>query len=168
MAIWQLPVFFKWSLAHSVVEVSWDCIWAVYGPLSGFIPPHTCSVNGCFLISYCTGTVTRLSKHNLISNWRRREKTKMAKSKGGTKRIISNFAAASTMHGIGSLNSARSFKDKVFWSIVCLASMGMFCFMLSRIVMRYLEFSVVVNVQEVSATTWGPIHSLVTQVLPNL
>ncbi len=69
--------------------------------------------------------------------------------KGKMKKIISDFANRSTMHGIGSLNSAGSLKAKVFWSLVCLASMGMFCFMLSRIVRRYLEFNVVVNVQEV-------------------
>ncbi len=64
-------------------------------------------------------------------------------------RIISNFAGRTSMHGLGSLSSAHSRKAKTFWSLVCLSSMGMFCFMLSRIVRKYLEFGVIVNVQEV-------------------
>ncbi len=69
--------------------------------------------------------------------------------KEGIVKIFSSFADRSTMHGIGSLASARSLKVKLFWSCVCMASMGMFLFMLTRIVKRYLEFNVVVNIEEV-------------------
>ncbi len=73
----------------------------------------------------------------------------MAKKDSEMNKIISNFAGRTSMHGLGSLSSAGSRKARLFWSLVCLASMGMFCFMLSRIVKRYLEFSVIVNVEEV-------------------
>ncbi len=69
-------------------------------------------------------------------------------------KIISNFAGRTSMHGLGSLSSASSRKAKVFWSLVCLSSMGMFCFMLSRIVKRYLEFDVIVNMEEVGLCGW--------------
>ncbi len=70
--------------------------------------------------------------------------------KGGMKTIFGRFAGNTSMHGIGTLASAQSIKAKVFWSLVCLSSMGMFLFMLSRIVQQYLAFPVNVNVQEVS------------------
>ncbi len=70
--------------------------------------------------------------------------------KGGMKKIFGNFAVNTSMHGIGTLSSARSWKTKAFWSVVCLSSMGMFLYMLSRIAQQYLAFPVNVNVQEVS------------------
>ncbi len=73
----------------------------------------------------------------------------MAVKEEGMKHIVSHFADSTSMHGLGRLNSAKSIKARVFWSLVCLSSMGMFCFMLSRIVRSYLQFNVVVNVQEV-------------------
>ncbi len=79
----------------------------------------------------------------------------MAK-KGEMKRIFGNFADKTSMHGIGSLSSAGSVKARVFWSCVCLGSMGMFLFMLSRIVRQYLAFPVNVNVQEVSSSLLPP------------
>ncbi len=68
----------------------------------------------------------------------------------GMKRIFGNFASSTSMHGIGSVSSARSLKVRIFWSIVCLSSMGMFLYMLSIIVKQYLAFPTVVNVEEVS------------------
>ncbi len=79
----------------------------------------------------------------------------MAKKDGEINNIISNFAGRTSMHGLGSLSTAGSRKAKVFWSLVCLSSMGMFCFMFSRIVKRYLEFNVVVNVEEVRLFVGG-------------
>ncbi len=73
----------------------------------------------------------------------------MAVKEEGMKHIIFHFADSTSMHGLGRINSARSLKTRVLWSFVCLCSMGMFCFMLSRIVRNYLQFNVVVNVQEV-------------------
>ena len=70
--------------------------------------------------------------------------------KGGVRKIFGSFAGNTSMHGIGTLASAGSIKAKVFWSVVCLSSMGMFLYMLSRIVQQYLAFPVNVNVQEVS------------------
>ncbi len=79
----------------------------------------------------------------------------MAKKEGKINKVFSNFAAQTSMHGLGSLSSASSRKSKMFWSLVCLSSMGMFCFMLTRIVKRYLEFNVIVNVEEVGGGVGG-------------
>ncbi len=68
------------------------------------------------------------------------------------KKILEKFAGRSSMHGIGFLASASSGKARIFWSSVCLFSMGMFVFMLSRLVVKYLSFPVLVTVEEVSAT----------------
>ena len=65
------------------------------------------------------------------------------------KKIFVGFSSMTSMHGMGFLSSAKSFKAKVFWSVACLASMGMFVFMLSRLVILYLSFPVVVKVEEV-------------------
>ncbi len=68
---------------------------------------------------------------------------------GEMKKMCVDFSSRTSMHGMGFLASARSLKAKVFWSVVCLASMGMFVFMLSRLVILYLSFPVVVKVEEV-------------------
>ncbi len=70
--------------------------------------------------------------------------------KEGVGKIFGNFANSTTMHGIGSVSGAGSMKARIFWSCVCLGSMGMFLWMLSRLVKQYLAFPVVVNVEEVS------------------
>ncbi len=74
---------------------------------------------------------------------------------GQIKKTLANYAERSTMHGIAFIASARSLKARVFWSVVCLASMGMFIFMVSRLVIHYLSFPVMVTVKEVrlNATT---------------
>ncbi len=69
---------------------------------------------------------------------------------GEIKKIIVDYAGRSTMHGLGFLASAKSLKVRVFWSIVCLTSMGMFVFMLISLVIHYLSFPILVKVQEVS------------------
>ncbi len=73
----------------------------------------------------------------------------MAKN-AGMRNIFEDFAGRTSTHGIGTLASAGSLKAKLFWSAVCLGSMSMFLFMLSRIVKQYLEFPVLVIVEEVS------------------
>ncbi len=73
----------------------------------------------------------------------------MAK-KGRVKGILTDFSGRTSMHGLGTLSSAESIKGKLFWSVVCLASMGMFLFMLSRIVKQYLAYPVNIQVEEVS------------------
>ncbi len=73
----------------------------------------------------------------------------MAK-KSGVKNIFEGFAGNTSMHGLGTLASAGSWKGRVFWSGVCLSSMGMFLFMLSRIVKQYLSYPVNISIQEVS------------------
>ena len=67
----------------------------------------------------------------------------------GVKKILEDFSNRTTMHGMGTLSSAGSLKAKLFWSGVCLGSLGMFLFMLSGLVIQYLSFPVMVNVQEV-------------------
>ena len=69
--------------------------------------------------------------------------------KEGIKNIFGSFAGNTSAHGLGTLASAGSIKAKLLWSVICLASMGMFCFMVSRIVRQYLEFPTNVNVEEV-------------------
>ncbi len=72
----------------------------------------------------------------------------MARKEGFIK-ILDEFADRTTMHGIGSLASAHSIKSKVLWSCICLGSMGMFLYMLSRIVDQYLSYPVIVKMEEV-------------------
>ncbi len=74
----------------------------------------------------------------------------MAEKEGGMKSILSHFASRTSMHGVGTLSSVASWKARVFWSLVCLGSMAMFLYMLSRIVENYLAFPVNVHVTEVS------------------
>ncbi len=69
---------------------------------------------------------------------------------GEIKKMFANYAERSTMHGIGFISSSRSLKARIFWSVVCLASMSMFIFMLSNLVIQYLQFNVLVRVDEVS------------------
>ena len=69
---------------------------------------------------------------------------------GGVRSILADFSGRTSMHGLGTLASAGSIKGKLFWSIVCLASMAMFLFMLSRIVKQYLAYPVNIIVEEVS------------------
>ncbi len=66
------------------------------------------------------------------------------------KNIFDHWAGRTTMHGMGSVASAGSFKSKLFWSGVCVGSMGMFVYMLFRLVIQYLEYGVNVKVEEVS------------------
>ncbi len=70
---------------------------------------------------------------------------------GEVKKMFASFAGKTSMHGAGFLASAGSLKARVFWSLVCLASMGMFVFMLSGLVIHYLSFPVLVKVEEVGA-----------------
>ena len=69
---------------------------------------------------------------------------------GEMKKMLVRFTERTTMHGMASISSAKSQKALVFWSVVCLASMGMFIFMVSRLVIHYLSFPVVVRVEQVS------------------
>ncbi len=69
----------------------------------------------------------------------------MAKT-GGIKNIFEGFAVSTSMHGLGTLVSAKSLKGRIFWSTVCVGSMGMFLYMLSRIVQKYLQFPVNVKI----------------------
>ncbi len=73
----------------------------------------------------------------------------MASKKVGMGNIFEDFASRTTMHGMNTLASAPSIKAKMFWSVVCLGSMAMFSFMLSRLVKQYLEYPVNVNIEEV-------------------
>ncbi len=72
---------------------------------------------------------------------------------GEIKKMLLGFTERTTMHGMASISSAKSKKARVFWSVVCLASMGMFIFMVSRLVIHYLSFPVVVVVEEVRINT---------------
>ncbi len=73
---------------------------------------------------------------------------------GEIKKIFIRFTERTTMHGMASISSAKSQKARVFWSVVCLLSMGMFIFMVSRLVIHYLSFPVVVRLEEVSNSYW--------------
>ena len=76
----------------------------------------------------------------------------MAKHDINVKRILSRYAEQTTMHGLGFLASSRTIRARVFWSVICLFSMGMFVFMLSRLIFQYFSFPVLVKVQEVSVS----------------
>ncbi len=69
----------------------------------------------------------------------------------GMKNGFDRWASRTTMHGMGTLASAQSVKAKVFWSGVCVTSMGMFMYMLSRLIIQYLEYGVNVKIEEVSS-----------------
>ncbi len=63
--------------------------------------------------------------------------------------IFEQFASRTSMHGMSSLASARSFRSQLLWSCVCVSSMLMFFFMLISLVRDHLSFNVTVKVQEV-------------------
>ena len=73
---------------------------------------------------------------------------KMAKEEG-IKDILDKFADRTTMHGPERLSSAKSLKANIFWSLVCLGSLGMLFYMLTTIIIQYMSFQVLVNVKEV-------------------
>ncbi len=66
------------------------------------------------------------------------------------KAVFEDFGGRTSMHGVGFLVAAKSLKAKIFWSCVSLGSMGMFLLMLSRLVIHYLSFPVLVRVEEVN------------------
>ncbi len=72
-------------------------------------------------------------------------------NKKGMFKTFEDWANRTTMHGMGSLALAGSFKAKLVWSGVCVASMAMFMYMLSRLIMQYLEYGINVKIEEVSA-----------------
>ncbi len=79
----------------------------------------------------------------------RKQNRTMEKEKDAMSHIFSSYASRTTMHGMGTLAAAQSLKAKLFWSCVCAGSMGMFVFMLSRLVIQYLSYPFNVKVEEV-------------------
>ena len=75
-------------------------------------------------------------------------------NKKGMFKTFDDWANRTTMHGMSAVASAVSFKAKLVWSGVCVASMAMFVYMLSRLIMQYLEFGVNVRIEEVSASAY--------------
>ncbi len=63
--------------------------------------------------------------------------------------IFSKFAARTSVHGLPHLIGARSTKARLFWSFACLASIGMFLFLLWQLVWKYYSYEVVVKVYQV-------------------
>ncbi len=73
---------------------------------------------------------------------------------GKMKKIFNIFSDRTSIHGMRFLASARTMKTKLFWSAVCMGSMGMFVFMLSRLIITYASFPVLVKVEEVKLLLW--------------
>ena len=67
----------------------------------------------------------------------------------GLRGITSQFVDRTTIHGVPQLAAAKSIKSRLFWSAVCLTSTGMFIFLLSQLIVKYLKYPVVVKVYEV-------------------
>ena len=80
--------------------------------------------------------------HTFMHTW------KMAKKKS-ISNICSNFGSSTSVHGIPHLISAKSFKSRIFWSIVCLASSAMFLYLLSKLITKYYSYPIVIKIHQV-------------------
>ena len=65
--------------------------------------------------------------------------------------ICSHFGSTTTLHGVPNLISAKSLKLRIFWSIVCLASLVMFLYLFSKLLEKYYSYPVVVKIQQVTS-----------------
>ncbi len=72
-------------------------------------------------------------------------------SRHGVSGYVKEWGSMSSMHGIPWLVTARTGKARIFWTIICVLSMVMFITMLSSLVVKYYQYPVAVQVDQVSA-----------------
>ncbi len=65
------------------------------------------------------------------------------------KHIWTKFGSSTSVHGIPHLISAKSLKLRMFWSIICLTSLSIFIFLLSKLIIKYYSYPVVVKISQV-------------------
>ncbi len=78
------------------------------------------------------------------------EYSKVTMSRHGVSGYVKEWGSMSSMHGIPWLVTARTGKARIFWTIICVLSMVMFITMLSTLVVKYYQYPVSVQVDQVS------------------
>ena len=70
------------------------------------------------------------------------------------KETIITFGDSTSMHGVSNVIKSDSTPGRVMWSVVCLAALAMFLFMLTSLVLQYLSFPVNVQISQVRTKSY--------------
>ena len=73
--------------------------------------------------------------------------TKESSKKEKIPKLIRNFLGYTTAHGFSRLEGSKGVFWKVFWSLVCLGSFGMFTYQVHGLFLRYLSRPITTNVR---------------------
>lgn len=85
--------------------------------------------------------VTKYQHTVAKNNWRKANQSERKMGCRGLKQILIDFSGWTSAHGLPHIGSAQSKWLRLFWTVVFIASFGMFVYQMYTLVARYLLFA---------------------------